>query len=73
LVEGFQNQENEAGWVSFWVIPYMERLRDFWGSRGEAKKPNQIGFREYIFPFYENPCRPWNEITADETFRESRP
>ena len=42
-------------------------------AREEAKKPNQIGFREYIFPIYENPCGPWNEITADETFRESRP
>ncbi len=51
----------------------MKRLRDFWGSGGGAKKPNQIGFREYIFPIYENPCGPWNEITADETFRESRP
>ena len=47
----------------------MKRLRDFWGSSGEAKKPNQIGFREYIFPFYENPCGPWNEISADETIQ----
>ena len=36
---------------------------------GEVKKTNQIGFREYFFPFYENPCEPWNEISADETIQ----
>jgi hypothetical protein len=38
-------------------------------QRGEVKKPNQLGFREYFFPFYENPCEPWNEISADETIQ----
>jgi hypothetical protein len=38
-------------------------------QREEVKKPNQIGFRENFFPFYENPCGPWNEISADETIQ----
>ena len=41
----------------------------FLKQREEVKKPNQIGFREYIFPFYENPCEPWDEISADETIQ----
>jgi len=38
-------------------------------QRGEVKKTNQNGFKEYFFPFYENLFEPWNEITADETIQ----
>ena len=38
-------------------------------QRREVKKPNQNGLREYFHPFCENPCGPWNEISADETIQ----